>query len=49
MIGGLYIDKYPRKGKYGHAAVWGVKGGSTLTNRKPISALVTNFNRKRVK
>ena len=46
MLGGLYIDKYPRKGKYGHAAVWGVKGGSTLTNRKPISALVTNFNRK---
>ncbi|OTG80542.1 Zn-dependent oligopeptidase [Acinetobacter sp. ANC 5054] len=46
LLGGLYIDKFPRKGKYGHAAVWGVKGGSTLTGRKPISALVTNFNRK---
>ncbi|WP_180025019.1 M3 family metallopeptidase [Acinetobacter sp. YH1901134] len=46
LLGGLYIDKYPREGKYGHAAVWGVKGGSTLTKRKPISALVTNFNRK---
>ncbi|WP_327858170.1 M3 family metallopeptidase [Acinetobacter guillouiae] len=46
LLGGLYIDKFPREGKYGHAAVWGVKGGSTLTQRKPISALVTNFNRK---
>ncbi len=46
LLGGLYMDKFPREGKYGHAAVWGVKGGSTLTQRKPISALVTNFNRK---
>lgn len=40
------MDKFPREGKYGHAAVWGVYGGSTLTNRLPVSALVTNFNRK---
>lgn len=46
LLGGLYLDKFPREGKYGHAAVWGVYGGSTLTGRKPISALVTNFNRK---
>ncbi|WP_151961373.1 M3 family metallopeptidase [Acinetobacter bereziniae] len=46
LLGGLYMDKFPREGKYGHAAVWGVRGGSTLTHRKPISALVTNFNRK---
>lgn len=46
LLGGLYMDKFPREGKYGHAAVWGVYGGSTLTQRKPISALVTNFNRK---
>ena len=46
LLGGLYMDKFPREGKYGHAAVWGVRGGSTLTDRKPISALVTNFNRK---
>ncbi len=45
LLGGLYMDKFPRKGKYGHAAVWGVYGGSSLTGRKPISALVTNFNR----
>lgn len=46
LLGGLYVDKFPREGKYGHAAVWGVYGGSSLTGRKPISALVTNFNRK---
>ncbi len=46
LLGGLYIDKFPREGKYGHAAVWSVHGGSTLTGRKPILALVTNFNRK---
>ncbi|VXA55729.1 conserved exported hypothetical protein [Acinetobacter proteolyticus] len=46
VLGGLYMDKFPREGKYGHAAVWGVYGGSTLSKRKPISVLVTNFNRK---
>ena len=46
LLGGLYLDKFPREGKYGHAAVWGVRGGSMLTDRKPIVALVTNFNRK---
>ena len=46
LLGGLYVDKYPREGKYGHAAVWGVYGGSSITQRRPISALVTNFNRK---
>lgn len=44
-LGGLYMDKYPREGKYGHAAVWGVYGGSSLNDRRPISTLVTNFNR----
>ena len=44
-LGGLYLDKYPREGKYGHAAVWGVYGGSSLNDRRPISTLVTNFNR----
>lgn len=46
LLGGLYIDKFPREGKYGHAAVWSVYGRSRLTDRKPISALVTNFDRK---
>ncbi|ENW24692.1 hypothetical protein F925_01347 [Acinetobacter lwoffii NCTC 5866 = CIP 64.10 = NIPH 512] len=46
FLGGLYVDKYPREGKYGHAAVWGAYGGSTLNQRRPVSVLVTNFNRK---
>jgi thimet oligopeptidase len=46
LLGGLYLDKFPRAGKYGHAAVWSVMSGSSLTGRKPVVALVTNFNRK---
>ncbi len=46
QIGGIYLDLFPREGKYGHAAAWGVRGVSTLVGRTPISALVTNFNRE---
>lgn len=45
-LGGIYLDMYPRDGKYKHAAAFGVREGSTLTGRKPISVLVTNFDRK---
>lgn len=44
-IAGLYVDLYPREGKYGHAAVWPIRGSSTLAARTPISVLVTNFDR----
>jgi thimet oligopeptidase len=44
-IGGIYLDLYPRDGKYKHAAAWPVRGVSLKAQRKPISALVTNFNR----
>ncbi len=44
-IGGVYLDLFPREGKYGHAAVFPVQGASTLEDRLPISVLVTNFNR----
>ncbi|MDL2283718.1 Zn-dependent oligopeptidase [Oxalobacter sp. OttesenSCG-928-P03] len=44
-LGGIYLDLFPREGKYGHAAAFPVRGGSTLEGRKPISVLVTNFNR----
>ena len=46
FIGGVYLDLYTREGKYNHAAAFSVRAGSTLTKRTPISALVTNFNRK---
>jgi len=45
FIGGIYLDLFPREGKYKHAAAWGVRGGSRKSGRKPISVLVTNFDR----
>lgn len=46
FIGGIYLDLYPRDGKYKHAAAWPVRGVSRRSGRKPISVLVTNFNRQ---
>jgi thimet oligopeptidase len=46
FIGGIYLDLYPREGKYNHAAAFGVRSVSTLVRRTPVSVLVTNFNRK---
>jgi thimet oligopeptidase len=45
FIGGVYLDLFPREGKYKHAAAWPVRGVSMRAGRRPISALVTNFNR----
>jgi len=45
-IGGIYLDLYPRPDKYKHAAAWPVRGVSRKSGRKPISVLVTNFNRQ---
>lgn len=52
FVGTVYLDLFPRDGKYNHAAAWPVRGVSTLSRqagspgyRTPISALVTNFNR----
>jgi thimet oligopeptidase len=46
FVGGIYLDLYPRDGKYKHAAAWPVRGDSRRTGRKPISVLVTNFDRQ---
>ncbi|HEY2092550.1 MAG TPA: M3 family metallopeptidase [Thermoanaerobaculia bacterium] len=43
-IGGIYLDLYPRDGKYKHAAAWPVRGVSLRSNRQPISVLVTNLS-----
>ncbi len=45
-ISGIYLDLYPREGKYKHAAAWGVRSVSRVAGRTPVSALVTNFNRE---
>lgn len=46
LVGGIYLDLYPRDGKYKHAAAWPVRGVSRRAGRKPVSVLVTNFNRQ---
>jgi thimet oligopeptidase len=45
-LGALWIDLYPREGKYNHAAVWGLRGSSTAQKRASQAALVVNFDRK---
>ncbi len=42
----LYVDLYPREGKYNHAAVWPIRSASTRFARAPQAALVVNFDRK---
>jgi len=46
FIGGIYLDLFPRDGKYNHAAAFTARKGSTLARRTPMSVLVTNFNPK---
>ena len=42
----LWVDLYPREGKYNHAAVWGLRGASLAQQRPSQAALVVNFDRK---
>ncbi|MCX7176651.1 MAG: Zn-dependent oligopeptidase [Proteobacteria bacterium] len=44
-ISGMYLDMFPRDGKYSHAAAAGVRHVSTATGRTPITVLMANFNR----
>ncbi|MBV8037888.1 M3 family metallopeptidase [Roseateles sp.] len=44
-IAQLYVDLYPRDGKYNHAAVWPLRGSATRIARAPAAALVVNFDR----
>ena len=45
-IAQLYVDLYPRDGKFNHAAVWGLRSSSTALNRHPAAALVVNLDNK---
>jgi thimet oligopeptidase len=45
-VGGVYLDLYPRDGKYKHAAAIPMRHGSTRSGRRPVSVLMTNFDRK---
>jgi len=45
-LAALYVDLYPREGKYNHAAVWSYRHGRTLDGRAAQSALVVNLDRR---
>jgi len=45
-IGRVYLDLYPREGKYKHAAMFEIRSGKALSNGEyltPIAALMCNF------
>jgi len=47
-IGAFYLDMHPRKGKYGHAAVWGLQcAGNRLSGERqiPCCAMLCNFTK----
>ena len=44
-IASLYLDLYPRDGKYNHAAVWPIRSAATRTGRTSQAALVVNLDR----
>ena len=44
-IATLYVDLFPREGKYNHAAVWSFRNGSLRLKRAPQAALVVNIDR----
>ena len=41
----LWVDLYPRDGKYNHAAVWPLRSASAALKRLPQAALVVNLDR----
>jgi thimet oligopeptidase len=45
-IATLYVDPYPRDGKYNHAAAWNFRNGAGYVPRQAQSALVVNFDRR---
>ena len=50
LVGHVYLDLYPRPGKFGHAAAFTLRGGRALSDggyQRPVSALAANFTKPR--
>jgi thimet oligopeptidase len=45
-LAALMVDMYPREGKYGHAAVAGIRAGALRAGRLPQAVLMVNFDRQ---
>jgi thimet oligopeptidase len=45
FIAGVYLDLFPREGKYGGGVAFPVRGDSRIAIRKALCALVVNLNR----
>jgi thimet oligopeptidase len=45
-IATLFVDPYPRDGKYSHAAAWNFRNAATSVPRQAQSALVVDFDRR---
>nr|MDQ3026010.1 Zn-dependent oligopeptidase [Pseudomonadota bacterium] len=45
-LSSFYLDLYTREGKYGHAAVFPIRGASRIARRTPVSVLVANLDRR---
>ncbi|HEU5294338.1 MAG TPA: M3 family metallopeptidase, partial [Burkholderiaceae bacterium] len=43
-LAALYVDLFPREGKYNHAAVWSFRNGSLRLKRPAQAALVVNID-----
>jgi len=44
LKGGVYIDPFPRAGKFSHAAAWPVRSSARRLRRTPLVALVANLD-----